>query len=276
MSNLQTETTETEFSLLKLTYIIKKQKLNNEDKTVVKYLASISKPIVFSEELCDAFKFFHVRDAIFAISHLSPDNESQWIVENYYKEMILLKQLQSQNQTIEPTIKDVVNSALVFSSGFAIDKVIGGALFDFMGWLTTRENELILSAHNNSSPAVDAIREFAKLRGIDINVDPLVYGWENHLANGIKRVKPHWTDSFQDGFYLLTSNISKEVSLVKLYNCPDFNGIRHIAFGPWDGAAVMPVTDLSLNSILRPVEIKLAYKPSSTEDIENEGRRDLP
>lgn len=37
--------------------------------------------------------------------------------------------------------------------------VIAGALFDFMGWLTSRKEHIVLSSSDNASPAVDAIAE---------------------------------------------------------------------------------------------------------------------
>ena len=47
--------------------------------------------------------------------------------------------------------------------------VIAGALFDFMGWLTSRKETLILSSADNASPAVEAITEFAKMRGLSLD-----------------------------------------------------------------------------------------------------------
>jgi hypothetical protein len=47
--------------------------------------------------------------------------------------------------------------------------VIAGALFDFMGWLTSRKETLILSSADNANPAVEAITEFAKMRGLSLD-----------------------------------------------------------------------------------------------------------
>ena len=59
-----------------------------------------------------------------------------------------------------------------------------------------------------------------------------------------------------DGFYLLKSGHGdKRGSIVLLYDCPDFNGVRHIAFGSWDGAAVIPVNDLDSYSTLTALRI---------------------
>jgi hypothetical protein len=54
--------------------------------------------------------------------------------------------------------------------------VIAGALFDFMGWLTSRKERLVLSSADEASPAVDAIRDFAKMRGLSLD-DAKVQEW---------------------------------------------------------------------------------------------------
>jgi hypothetical protein len=47
--------------------------------------------------------------------------------------------------------------------------VIAGALFDFMGWLTSRKERIVLSSADEASPAVDAIRDFAKMRNLSLD-----------------------------------------------------------------------------------------------------------
>jgi len=54
--------------------------------------------------------------------------------------------------------------------------VIVGALFDFMGWLTSRKERLALSSVDDASPAVDAITDFAKMRGLSLD-DARVLDW---------------------------------------------------------------------------------------------------
>ncbi len=56
--------------------------------------------------------------------------------------------------------------------------VIAGALFDFMGWLTSRKERLVLSSADEASPAVDAIRDFAKMRGLSLD-DAKVQDWQD-------------------------------------------------------------------------------------------------
>ena len=60
-------------------------------------------------------------------------------------------------------------------------RIVAGALFDFMGFLTTRDEAVALGGDNECSVAVDLIREFAKLRGLDIGSDPLVQTWQDEL-----------------------------------------------------------------------------------------------
>jgi hypothetical protein len=47
--------------------------------------------------------------------------------------------------------------------------IIAGALFDFMGWLTSRNERLVLSSADNAGPAVEVITEFAKMRGLSLD-----------------------------------------------------------------------------------------------------------
>jgi len=55
--------------------------------------------------------------------------------------------------------------------------VIAGVLFDFMGWLTSRQERLVLSASDEASPAVKVIQEFANMRGLKLE-DAQVERWQ--------------------------------------------------------------------------------------------------
>jgi len=57
--------------------------------------------------------------------------------------------------------------------------VIAGALFDFMGWLTSRKERLVLSSADEASPAVEAIAEFARMRNLSLD-DAKVQDWHTH------------------------------------------------------------------------------------------------
>lgn len=64
--------------------------------------------------------------------------------------------------------------------GAVAHDVIAGALFDFMAWLTSRPKRIMLSSADDASPAVDAIRDFAKLRGLSLD-NAQVQAWQNVL-----------------------------------------------------------------------------------------------
>lgn len=54
--------------------------------------------------------------------------------------------------------------------------VVAGSLFDFMGWLTSRNERLTLSGADEAGPAVEAITKFAKMRGLRLE-DAQVEHW---------------------------------------------------------------------------------------------------
>ena len=58
---------------------------------------------------------------------------------------------------------------------------LAGMLYDFMGWLTSRRTRLCLSDSDNASPAVDAIVDFAKMRGLRLE-DAQVEDWQAILT----------------------------------------------------------------------------------------------
>jgi len=64
--------------------------------------------------------------------------------------------------------------------------VVAGALFDFMGWLTSREKRLILSSVDEASPAVEAITEFAKKRNLSLKYAEVGY-WMEFLSTPPQR-----------------------------------------------------------------------------------------
>jgi hypothetical protein len=59
--------------------------------------------------------------------------------------------------------------------------IVAGVLYDFMGWLTTRRTRLCLSDHDEAGPAVAAIVDFAKMRGLRLE-DAQVEHWQQVLV----------------------------------------------------------------------------------------------
>lgn len=59
-------------------------------------------------------------------------------------------------------------------------EVVAGALYDFMGYLTTREELLTLSATDDAAPAAEALYKFLKLRNIEETITPDIKEWHVH------------------------------------------------------------------------------------------------
>ena len=58
---------------------------------------------------------------------------------------------------------------------------VAGVLFDFMGWLTSRKERLVLSSADEASPAVEVITQFAAMRDLSLD-DAKVLEWQQALA----------------------------------------------------------------------------------------------
>lgn len=81
-----------------------------------------------------------------------------------------------------------------------IHGVIAGALFDFMGWLTSRPKRIMLGSSDEASPAVDAIQEFAKMRGLSLD-DARVQDWQDITTSPAAQPAPvqdvDWKDMYE-------------------------------------------------------------------------------
>ena len=92
-----------------------------------------------------------------------------------------LEALGSGNPYHQQLAAKVLRTALEQQAEPVSQAVIVGALFDFMGWLTTRKERLVLSSTDNASPAADAIKDFAKMRGLSLD-DAKVQDWQNYTT----------------------------------------------------------------------------------------------
>ena len=63
-----------------------------------------------------------------------------------------------------------------------LDHVVAGAIFDFIGYLTSRSEVLVLSKKHDVAPAVEAIQEFLTLRGVDQQCEPMVSEWHGRCS----------------------------------------------------------------------------------------------
>ncbi|MCY1399781.1 hypothetical protein D9M71_148470 [compost metagenome] len=64
----------------------------------------------------------------------------------------------------------------------ALSQLIAAALFDFGGWLTTRDKQLVVSATDNAAPMADALADFCVMRGIDHKSELPILSWQEWLA----------------------------------------------------------------------------------------------
>ena len=78
--------------------------------------------------------------------------------------------------------------------------VIAGVLFDFMGWLTSRKERIVLSSADNASPAVEAITEFAKMRNLSLD-DAKVQDWHTHPPQRTEQEPVAWRTFDGEGQY---------------------------------------------------------------------------
>lgn len=58
--------------------------------------------------------------------------------------------------------------------------MIAGALFDFLGYLTTRPEPLTLGSEHEAPPAVDALQAWASERGLSLEHAD-VHRWQQRL-----------------------------------------------------------------------------------------------
>jgi hypothetical protein len=87
---------------------------------------------------------------------------------------------------MSPFVESANSTAVVAEPEAAVettqDRVIAGAVFDFLGFLTTRDKPTSFGATRNASPAVKLLQEWANKRGLDL-VGADVEGW-CHGAKG--------------------------------------------------------------------------------------------
>lgn len=57
-----------------------------------------------------------------------------------------------------------------------------------------------------------------------------------------------------DGFHILSRPDGSQPALVKVY---ELERVRSVAFGAWDGAAIMPLNDILDDSVFVPANIEV-------------------
>lgn len=63
----------------------------------------------------------------------------------------------------------------------AMGLIVSGAIFDFAGYLTTRDKVIEVGSTANASPVADLVKEWAALRGLSLE-DAAVLSWQEWLT----------------------------------------------------------------------------------------------
>jgi hypothetical protein len=79
----------------------------------------------------------------------------------------------------EPRLSALPPMAAQESASF--HALIAGALFDFLGYLTTRDETLKLGSCEHATPAVDALAAWAETRNLDLD-EPAIKDWNKAVA----------------------------------------------------------------------------------------------
>jgi hypothetical protein len=62
-----------------------------------------------------------------------------------------------------------------------VKDIVAGALFDFVGFLTTLQEPVTLSARDDTSRPLRLLQEFAASRGLDLS-DANVMDWQDEIG----------------------------------------------------------------------------------------------
>jgi hypothetical protein len=60
-------------------------------------------------------------------------------------------------------------------------RLVSGALYDFVAYLTSLKNPIMIGGSEDCVPAVDALVEWAQSRGLDIDDNPDIAGWQGKV-----------------------------------------------------------------------------------------------
>jgi len=76
----------------------------------------------------------------------------------------------------------VVQPDMIRPDQEALQQIIAAALYDFGGFITTRQKQLVASATDNAADTVEALKEFMEKRGINPCQDVPVLSWQCWIA----------------------------------------------------------------------------------------------
>lgn len=60
-------------------------------------------------------------------------------------------------------------------------RLVSGAIYDFLAYLTSLEDSVTMGASEDCIPAINSLTEWAKLRGLNIDDEPDIHGWDKKI-----------------------------------------------------------------------------------------------
>ena len=85
-------------------------------------------------------------------------------------------------ETVPLYTAPVVQPDMIRPDQEALQQIIAAALYDFGGFITTRQKQLVASATDNAADTVEALKEFMEKRGINPCQDVPVLSWQCWIA----------------------------------------------------------------------------------------------
>ena len=134
-----------------------------------------------------------------------------------------------------------------------ISSIVSGALYDLMGWLTTRRTEITLSDHHDAGIAVTTLIDFAKMRGLSLD-NPAIENWQSDIFHSesthsaeVQKLREELTESQRQLGYAQSQNHFDATRLRRLCS--------HFAVGaPESDEELLQVAGTVIGSVLRVAE----------------------
>jgi hypothetical protein len=77
------------------------------------------------------------------------------------------------------------------------------------------------------------------------------------------------THHLPNGYYIISTEEGTTSCLVYLYDHPDFEGVRHFAYGAQDGGGFVSVNDLVSDRLIPVTIARTLGNPSTNETLDN-------
>jgi hypothetical protein len=96
-----------------------------------------------------------------------------------------------------------------------LDHIVAGAIYDFGGYLTSRDERIVASATDNAAPMADAVGAFLDLRGVDRDCEPF-FQWPARCSMARDTKTPNRIEA---AFGILQSAMRDDPSYAWSWHC---------------------------------------------------------